>query len=285
MADEYRTRLQTGLCPEWKLSTAMEPCMSQRTDQAMWQMLWYKAVGYQGSKRRGRSWGSQEGKWLQQVHSSVGIQQRLDTRLPGSQSSAPPTSSRGGQAPSSLPSGGVGKKLWFPGKWCTVQGKKDYRSDNKEAWQGTMALWILSTANPLGPSEKLGQLPMPNALFAWSFLPATAFHAPQTSLLPPGHWIARQCSPKLMNKIVQNLKEMRIRKCPSPSGAEVQRHETKPLYHTLASAQDERVHLKGIERGISGPLVLSSLTITGLKKMFLVGEQKEPRLWVWIPRS
>lgn len=44
---------------------------------------------------------------------------------------------------------------------------------------------ILSTANPLRLLEKLGQLPTLNALFAWSFLPGTAFHAPQTSLLPP----------------------------------------------------------------------------------------------------
>lgn len=101
---------------------------------------------------------------------------------------------------------------------------------DKEQWK----CGILSTAIPLGFFEKLGQLAKLNALFAWSFLPGTAFHAPQMSLLAPRGLNSPTMLPKVndQNDAKSQGNENQGR-CPSlcttllPSGAEVLRHENQ----------------------------------------------------------
>lgn len=116
---------------------------------------------------------------------------------------------------------------------------------------------ILSTANPLGFLEKLGQLAMLNALSAWSFLPGTAFHAPQASLLPPRGLNGLTMLPKVNDQnYAKSQGNENQGKCPSlcttllPSGAEVLRHENQssltqtPLLLRIMKG----LYLKGDER-------------------------------------
>lgn len=96
---------------------------------------------------------------------------------------------------------------------------------------------------------------------------------------PPGDWTVWLHSPKLMTKIMQNRKEMRIRENVPHSAPPLFSSETwKPIHfntNPVASAQDERVHLKGDGKEAAwGSLWLSFLAITGLRKRFIWGQKR-----------
>lgn len=141
------------------------------------------------------------------------------------------------------------------------------------------------TANPLGLFEKLGQLPMLHALFAWSFLPGTAFHAPQTSLLSPRGLNSLTMLPKVNDKNYAKSQG----KCPSPcttllpSGAEVLRHEnqstltrTSSLLHRMKGCT-----WKGWQKAVQASWG-SALSLLQVAENVSFGEQQCPGLWVWI---
>lgn len=98
---------------------------------------------------------------------------------------------------------------------------------------------------------------MLNALFGWSFLPGTAFHAPQTSLLPPRGLNGLTMLPKVNDQNYAKSqgngnqgKRPSLRTTVLPSGAEVLRHENQStltqtpwLLHIMKG-----LYLKGDER-------------------------------------
>lgn len=156
-----------------------------------------------------------------------------DIRCLDSQSSAP-ASAKDSPRLFALVWGGS-RTVRLRGTWCAVWSK-DGRSDNevKFLWQGTMELQDFKHSKPLRFFEKLGQLTMLNTLFAWNFLPGTAFHTPQTSLLPPRGLNGLTMLPKVNDQnYAKSQGNENPGKCPSlrtthlPSRAKVLRHENQ----------------------------------------------------------
>lgn len=113
---------------------------------------------------------------------------------------------------------------------------------------------------------------MLNALFAWSFLPGTAFHAPQTSLLPPRGLSRLTMLPKVNDQNhAKSQGNENHGKCPSllttllPLGAEVLRQENQSaLTQTLwLLHKTKELYLKGDERQQWGRSAFSPLQSSG----------------------
>lgn len=288
MADEYRTRLKLNLCPEWKLSTAMEPCMSQRRDWSsnVASTLQYKLWATKAPKRKRESWGSPK---------KVGQLSKI-AQLSGD------TAEAGHQAPwlpvqcSCLITRRTGPQLFalrWGGKEAVVSWEvmycqgKDYRSNDREiSWQGTMALWILSTASLSRALWKTGSAPNAECPLCLEFSTCNSISRTTDIITAPRALNGLTVLPKLMNKIVQNLKEMRIREnVPQPLwgwSSKTWSQTTLPCTSLLLPRMKE-VRLKRGWKRHCRPSDCSSHYHRS-QKTFHWGNKKSPGLWVWIPK-
>ena len=253
-------------------------CLREGADQATWQVLYSISRGLPRlQEKEGKLGRSREGKWLQQncaaqwgyswdwtpgslTPSPVLLPHHTEDRLPAL---CP-------QVGWERSCGVSWEVMYCPGQGLQKQWQREIsltrdngNVDFKHS-KSSRALW------------KTGSAPNAECPLCLEFSTCNSISCTTDIITAPqGTERPDSAPPKLMNKIVQDRKEMRIRENVPPSlwGWSSETWNQTTYMHLFASAQDERVRLKGDERGTAG-LWCFALSPSHVSENVSLGEQK-----------